>query len=181
VTLQERTNKMCPSPSGGNNFWPTSYSAKTSKVYISALTVCGDLTLRPELSNKQGDWKGGSYKVSERWESQVSIADPLTGETKKKVAIPYANYSGNLTTAGGLMLTGFNDGTFIAFDDETLDQLWKINVGTGFNAPPMTFEVNGKQYIGVLSGLSAIARGKNANSPELKEQRNQTLLWVFSL
>ncbi len=181
VTLQDRTKKMCPSPSGGNNFWPTSYSQKTGMLYISSLTVCGDLTLRPELSNAKGDWKGGSYKVSDRWESQMLIADPLTGDTKKRVSIPYADYSGNLSTAGGLVFTGYNDGTFIAYDDTTLDQLWKINVGTGFNAPPMTFETGGKQYIGVLSGLSPIARGKNANSPELKEQRNQTLLWVFGL
>ncbi len=181
VTLQDRTKRMCPSPSGGNNFWPTSFSQKTNMLYISTLTVCGDLTLRPELSNKEGDWKGGSYKVADRWESQMVIADPLTGETKKRTSIPYANYSGNLSTAGGLVFTGYNDGTFVAYDDTTLDQLWKINIGSGFNAPPMSFEVGGKQYIGVLSGLSAIARGKNANTPELKEQRNQTLLWVFSL
>ena len=73
------------------------------------------------------------------------------------------------------------DGSFIAFDDETLEQVWKINVGTGFNAPPMTFEAGGKQYVAILSGLSPIARGKNVNSPELKEQRNQTMLWVFGL
>ena len=54
-------------------------------------------------------------------------------------------------------------------------------MGTGFNAPPMTFEAGGKQYVAILSGLSPIARGKNVNSPELKEQRNQTMLWVFGL
>ena len=181
VTLQDRTKKMCPSPSGGNNFWPTSYSQKTGHVYISSLTVCGDLTLRPELSNKAGDWKGGSYTVKERWESQITINDPLTGDTKKKINLPYPNYSGNLTTAGGLLFTGLNDGTFSAYDDATLEQLWKINVGTGFVAPPMTFEAGGKQYIGILSGLSRIAKSKNANTPELREQREQTLLWVFSL
>ena len=142
---------------------------------------CGDLTLRPELSNKAGDWKGGSYTVKERWESQMVIADPLTGEVKKRVGVPYANYSGNLATAGGLVFTGYNDGSFIAWDDTSLEQLWKINIGAGFNAPPMTFELGGKQYVGILSGLSAIARGKNANTPELKEMRNQTMLWVFSL
>ena len=54
-------------------------------------------------------------------------------------------------------------------------------VGTGFNAPPMTFEVNGKQYIAILAGLSPIARGKHQLIPELKEQRNQTMLFVFGL
>ena len=89
--------------------------------------------------------------------------------------------SGALTTAGGLVFTGFTDGTFMAFDDTTLQPLWKINVGVGFNAPPMTFEVNGKQYVAVLAGLSRIARNKHVNFPELKEQGNQPMLFVFAL
>jgi alcohol dehydrogenase (cytochrome c) len=62
-----------------------------------------------------------------------------------------------------------------------MEQLWKINVGTGFNAPPMTFEAGGKQYVAILAGLSPIARGKHQLIPELKEQRNQTMLFVFGL
>jgi alcohol dehydrogenase (cytochrome c) len=97
------------------------------------------------------------------------------------VHIPYPNYSGTLSTAGGLVFTGFTDGTFVAYDDTTLDELWKINVGTGFNAPPMTFEAGGRQFVAILSGLSAIARGKHQLIPELKEMRNQTMLFVFGL
>ena len=137
--------------------------------------------MRQDLSNKAGDWKGGAYKATERYETDFDMADPLTGDVKKKTKVSYADYSGALTTAGGLVFTGFNDGSFAAFDDETMEQVWKINVGTGFNAPPMTFEAGGKQYVAILSGLSPIARNKNSNSPELKEQRNQTLLWVFGL
>jgi alcohol dehydrogenase (cytochrome c) len=179
-TLAERTKKMCPSPSGGNNFWPSTYSQKTKMIYIPALTPCANLTLDPSLSNPKGDWKGGAYKP-ERYETDLSMADPLTGEIKKTVHIPYPNYSGTLSTGGGLVFTGYTDGTFAAYDDATLDQLWKINVGTGFDAPPMTFEVNGKQYVAILSGLSRIATGKHALIPELKEQRNQTMLFVFGL
>ena len=68
----------------------------------------------------------------------------------------YPNNSGALTTAGGLVFTGLTDGTFVAYDDTTLEELWKINVGTGFNAPPMTFEAGGKQYVAILSGLSRL-------------------------
>ncbi len=78
--------------------------------------------------------------------------------------IPYPNNSGALATAGGLVFTGFTDGTFVAYDDTTLEQLWKINVGIGFNAPPMTFEVNGKQYVAILSGLSPITRRRHQPS-----------------
>jgi hypothetical protein len=45
----------------------------------------------------------------------------------------------------------------------------------------MTFEVNGKQYVAILSGLSRIAMNKHVNTPELKEQRNQMMLFVFGL
>ncbi len=80
------------------------------------------------------------------------------------------------------MFTGFTDGTFDRLSTtRRCEQLWKINVGVGFNAPPMTFEVNGKQYVAILAGLSRIAIGKHAFTPELKEQRNQTMLFVFGL
>jgi hypothetical protein len=59
--------------------------------------------------------------------------------------------------------------------------LWKVNTGSGFCAPPMTFEVNGKQYLAITSGPSTPAKAKLVNTPELKEQRNATVLYVFAL
>jgi alcohol dehydrogenase (cytochrome c) len=180
-TLDSPTKKMCPGPSGGNNFWPSTYSVKTHLIYIPTATPCVVVTQDPALSNKASDWKGGTYKQTERFESELTVADPFTGEVKKSVHIPYPNYSGTLSTAGGLVFTGFTDGTFAAYDDTSLDQVWKINVGTGFNAPPMTFEAGGKQYVAILAGLSPIARSKHQLIPELKDQRNQTMLFVFGL
>ncbi len=180
-TLDSPTKTMCPGPSGGNNFWPATYSVKTRLIYIPTATPCVVVTQNPALSNKASDWKGGTYKQTERFESELTVADPFTGEVKKSVRVPYPNYSGTLSTAGGLVFTGFTDGTFAAYDDTTLDQLWKINLGDGFNAPPMTFEAGGKQYVAILAGLSAIARSKHVLSPELKDQRNQTMLFVFGM
>ena len=73
------------------------------------------------------------------------------------------------------------DGRVAAFDDTTLDELWKVNVGAGFSAPPMTFEVNGKQYVAIASGPSGASQSKLVLTPELKEQRNATVLYVFGL
>ena len=61
------------------------------------------------------------------------------------------------------------DGTVAAYDDTSLDELWKVNVGSGFSAPAMTFEVNGKQYIAIVSGPSPGRRefAELVNTPEL--------------
>jgi alcohol dehydrogenase (cytochrome c) len=180
-TLADPTKKLCPSMSGGSNYWPAAYSPKTGLMYIPAMSSCNEVTLDPKLSNKAGDWKGATFRNIERNESDMIVADPLTGEVKKKLRIPYPNNSGALATAGGLVFTGFTDGTFVAYDDTTLEPLWKINVGTGFNAPPMTFEVGGKQYVAILSGLSPITKRRHTHTPELREMRNQTMLFVFGL
>ena len=180
-TLADRTKKLCPAMSGGNNFWPSSYSQKTKLLYIPAMTSCNEVTLDPSLSSKAGDWKGATFRHIERNESDLIAADPLTGEIKKRIHIPYPDNAGALSTAGGLVFTAFTDGTFAAYDDVSLEQLWKINVGNGFMAPPMTFEVGGKQYVAILSGLSRISLRALSFTPELKEQRNQTMLFVFAL
>jgi alcohol dehydrogenase (cytochrome c) len=109
------------------------------------------------------------------------MADPITGEVKKRAHSIFPNTSGTLTTAGGLVFTTFTDGSLVAYDDVSLEQVWKINVGTGFNAPPMTFEAGGKQYVAILSGLSRQSKGRNALTPELRDIRNQTMLFVFGL
>jgi alcohol dehydrogenase (cytochrome c) len=82
---------------------------------------------------------------------------------------------------GGLLSTGLVDGSFAAYDDTSLEQLWEINVGSGFNAPPMTFEVGGKQYVAILTGLGRNAKAALVNTPELREMRHQTMLFVFRL
>ena len=124
---------------------------------------------------------GGVSKYIERNESEIIVVDPFTGVVKKKIHNPYPNRSAALTTAGGLLFTGFVDGSFAAYDDTSLEQLWEVNVGVGFNAPPMTFEVGGKQYVAILTGLGRNARTALVNTPELREMRNQTMLFVFGL
>jgi alcohol dehydrogenase (cytochrome c) len=145
------------------------------------MSNCTDVTIDTEKHNKEKGWNGGSVKTADRYESDLTAADPVTGEIRKSVHLRYANYSGALATAGGLVFLGLTDGTVAAFDDTTLAELWKINVGSAFSAPPMTFEVAGRQYVAIVAGPSPQARLKNINTPELKEQRNATVLYVFAL
>jgi alcohol dehydrogenase (cytochrome c) len=177
----EPLKKVCPSQAGGNNYWPSSYSPKTKLLYIPALSNCVTVTIDREKHTKERGWNGGLSQTADRWESNLTAADPLTGEIKKTVHLRYPNYAGTLATGGGLVFNALLDGTVAAYDDTTLDELWKINVGSGFSAPPMTFEVNGKQYVAIVSGPSPVSRARLINTPELKEQRNALVLYVFGL
>jgi alcohol dehydrogenase (cytochrome c) len=117
------------------------------------------------------------------------MIDPATGEIRKRAELRFPNSSGVLTTAGGLVVTATLDGTIMAFDDETLEELWRINVGSGFNAAAMTYAVNGKQYIAIASGLCcqrpsgqvSNSRNKASRDPELRNMSNATVLYVFGL
>jgi alcohol dehydrogenase (cytochrome c) len=154
-TLTDRTKKLCPSHDGGSNFCSASYSPKTKLLYIPTRSTCDEITLtQNNRKNANGIINGASRKYIARNETDIVVADQFTGEIKKKLHVPYPNNSAALTTAGGLLITGFTDGTVAAYDDATLDQLWRFNVGSGINAPPMTFEVGGKQFIAIQSGLT---------------------------
>ena len=173
--------KVCPSQAGGNNYFPSSYSQPTKLIYIPALTACVDIAIDREKHNPEKGWNGGLSTTTDRWESNLTAVDPMTGEVKKSIHLRYPNYSGTLATAGGLIFLALLDGTIGAYDENTLDELWRVNVGAGFTAPPMTFEVNGRQYVAIASGASAVSRAKLVNTPELRDQRQATVLYVFAL
>jgi alcohol dehydrogenase (cytochrome c) len=177
----EPPKNVCPSHLGGNNYWPSSYSPRTRLLYIPALSNCVTVTIDREKHNKERGWNGGLSSTADRWESNLTAADPLTGEIKKSVHLLYPNTSGSLSTGGGLVFIGLLDGTVAAFDESTLDELWRLNVGSGFSAPPMTFEVDGKQYVAIVSGPSPGSRGRLVNTPELRDMRHALVLYVFSL
>ena len=175
--------KVCPSLAGGNNYWPSSYSPRTKLLYIPAMTGCVNIAIDREKHNAQRGWNGGNFATDERFESNLTSVDPITFEIKKNLHLPYPNWSGTLSTAGGLVFLALLDGTVAAFDDASLEELWRINVGSGFTAPPMTFEVNGRQYVAIASGPSPVARRafRAINLPELLEMRQATVLYVFGL
>ncbi len=177
----ETGKTACPSHVGGNNFWPSSYSPRTKLLYIAAQTGCDNMLLDMTKHSKERGWNGGGYWTNDRYESDLTAIDPISGEVKKSIHLSYPNYGGTLVTGGGLVFTALTDGTFAAFDDTTLEMLWKINVGSGFSAPPMTFAVNGKQYLAIQAGPSGQATKQLVNTRELKEQRNSLMLYVFAL
>ncbi len=79
------------------------------------------------------------------------------------------------------MFTTTANGTVFALDDVTLKPLWSFNAGSLSSAPPMTYSVNGKQYVAVLIGGNAVTRDLLNKSPGYKDVQNTSMLYVFSL
>ena len=116
----------------------------------------------------------------ERLYGSLKALDPTTGETKVRLKLEYPNFSGVLTTAGNLVFVGHLDGTLTAHDAKTLQEVWSFSTGTGINAPPISYSVNGKQYIAVLVG-SRQPVFVLQNAPELKNTSTASMLYVFEL
>jgi alcohol dehydrogenase (cytochrome c) len=85
--------------------------------------------------------------------------------------------NGLLGTAGGLIFTGHRDGRFSAYDKDTMQEVWHFNTGSSIGAPPMTFSVDGQQYVAVLTGGGP----GRVRHPALASVNNSPMLFVFAL
>jgi alcohol dehydrogenase (cytochrome c) len=180
--------KLCPAVSGGKNWQPSAYNPELGLMYIPAIEGCNyiETVEQKDMADQGGPAKfrdrftGGSPVTPDKLYGSLKAVDPTTGETKASLRLEYANYAGAMATAGNLVFLGHMDGAFSAYDAKTLQELWSFNVGTGINAPPITYAVNGKQYVAVLVG-SRQPTNIIPLSPELKNTSTASMLFVFSL
>ena len=82
----------------------------------------------------------------------LSAIDVSTGDIKWKYKTRYPLWGGCLATAGGLVFTGDPEGKFMAFDAKTGELLWDFQTGSGIHGPPITYAIDGVQYIAIPSG-----------------------------
>jgi alcohol dehydrogenase (cytochrome c) len=186
--VRPKGDQLCPAHTGGKNWEPSAFNPELGLLYIPSIEGCNYIeTVEQKDFVDQGGavkprerFSGGAPVFRERLYGSLKAVDPTTGELKADLKLTYPNYSGALATAGNLVFIGGVDGTFSAHDAKTLKELWSFNTGTGINAPPITYAVNGKQYIAVLVGSR-----QSANvfpfSPELKNTSTASMLFVFSL
>jgi alcohol dehydrogenase (cytochrome c) len=181
-------SRTCPSNSGGKNWEPSAYNPELHLLYIPSVEGCNVIeTVEQKDRDDQGGtvkprerFAGGGTKNPDRRYGSLKAVDPTTGETKAALRLTYPNYSGALATAGNLVFLGHPDGTLSAYDARTLQEVWSFNVGTGINAPAITYAVNGKQYVAVLVGSRQNANILNV-APELKNTSTASMLFVFAL
>jgi alcohol dehydrogenase (cytochrome c) len=105
--------------------------------------------------------------------------DVATGKVAKRLESYYPAYSGVLGTAGGLLFMGDIMGKISAFDKDTMQELWSFETGTQFAGNPMTYAVNGKQYIALT--LGGRPRRDEGSFPEAAQIPQNVMLMVFGL
>jgi len=182
------SNPLCPAHTGGKNWEPGAYNPELGLLYIPGIEGCNQVftEVQKDFVDQGGTVKprdrfaGGGTRTNTRLTGSLKALDPTTGELKATLQLPYPNYSGALATAGNLVFMGHYDGTVSAHDAKTMQEVWSFNIGTGINAPPITYSVNGKQYIAVLAG-SRMSANVIANAPELKHMSPASMLYVFGL
>lgn len=180
INREGATATTCPNIQGGVNFWPTAYDPTTGIAYGAGIEGCSDLSVEavaPEDVTPGQIFTGGSAAGSGEQTGSIFAYNVATAEEVAKTDRPYPNYAGVMLTPG-IVWTGELDGTFGAYDSETLEQLWSINVGTPFQAPPITFTVNDKQYVAIAGGGMGAA---SFGIPELELKQNANMLYVFAL
>ena len=168
---------------GGNNYWPSSYSPQTKLLYIPALSNCVDRHDRPRQAQRTsaaGTAALQSDRGPLRKQPHRDRSAHRRDQEERAPALPEL-FAARSRPRGGLVFIALLDGTVAAYDDTTLDELWKINVGSGFSAPPMTFEVNGKQYVAIASGPSPAAQAAARQYAGAQGPANATVLYVFGL
>jgi alcohol dehydrogenase (cytochrome c) len=172
---------VCPDVQGGVNFFPTAWNPKKHLAYGAGIDGCAQLKVDPTRMGGPA-WNGGVPTRNKRMAGVIAAVDMTTGKIKAERELAYPNYAGVLATAGGLVFTGTIDGTFTAFDDQTLKPLWDFNVGTAITAPPISYSVNGKQYIAVhVGGGVPWNLGLLKAAPEMQNLEGGSSLFVFAL
>ncbi|MBI1212726.1 MAG: PQQ-dependent dehydrogenase, methanol/ethanol family [Alphaproteobacteria bacterium] len=158
---------VMPAPAGGHNWQPVSYNPDTKILYIPAQDSAQPFVGSRSTDIKLGGWNtgvdfGAIAKVAESAAAAGQAPPPRVGEllawdvvNKKelwRVKHPTFWNGGTLVTAGNVVFQGLGDGTFNAWSADKGDKLWSFNAHTGIIAPPMTYTVDGEQYVVVSAG-----------------------------
>ena len=142
---------IAPGAAGGANWPPTSYSPQTGWLYVSGTHNPTRYQLKPGEAGQPERIVISFDKTVERW-GTLSAIEPNDGKIKWQVKTDLPLLSGSLATAGGLVFHGESNGKFVARNAQDGAELWHFNAGAGVNAPPVTYAVDGKQFVAVAAG-----------------------------
>jgi alcohol dehydrogenase (cytochrome c) len=155
IPTKEGTH-ICPGIVGATNWFSPSYNPNTGLFYVMALENCNLYfsTPKPFTQGETFYGTGTKHPVGEDSKKVLLALSPSDG--KKIWQYPQAghgnSWGGTLTTAGGLVFFADDAESFEAVDAETGHPLWHFNTGQSFSASPMTYAVNGAQYVAIAAG-----------------------------
>jgi quinohemoprotein ethanol dehydrogenase len=152
----------------GAHSWPSmSYSPQTGLAYIPAQHYASNYSdLGFDIDGFQMEPFVGGFGVNplpaeqpRAYPASLIAWDPLKQEAAWEIPQQRGPNGGTLTTAGDVLFQGRADGRFIAYDARTGEELWNFNAGLGMTAAPITYELNGRQYVSILVGWGGGAAG----------------------
>jgi alcohol dehydrogenase (cytochrome c) len=153
--------EICPSMDGASNWMSTAYHPGTGLFYLLALEKCNVFTKNSEWWKQGESFYGGTSREVSKEEPRkyLRAIDPQTVEIvwEYEQTGPGEAWGGLIATAGGLIFFGDDDGAFAALDAKTGAPLWHFPLNVHWHASPMTYLVDGKQYIAVAAGASIMA------------------------
>jgi alcohol dehydrogenase (cytochrome c) len=145
---------ICPGLAGSANWMAPSYNPDTKLFYFPVREACDVFFSSPPVYIEGKPYWGSVFRgVTEEKEwGLLKAMDPLTGETKWDFKYYRAPWAGTMSTSGGLIFSGDEDGYFMAFDAKTGKLLWKLNTGNRLVTSPITYMNEGRQYVTMPSG-----------------------------
>ncbi|MEX2264345.1 MAG: PQQ-dependent dehydrogenase, methanol/ethanol family [Bryobacteraceae bacterium] len=163
-------NKVCPATSGATNWMSPAFNPDTGLFYVVAQEGCGISTKSADTFRPGGfPFMATGYIESpeEPWRMHVRALELTTG----KLVWDYEQIgsrrygAGLLSTAGGLIFSGDDQGFFTALDAASGKALWHFNTGMRISASPMTYSFKGQQYVAVSAGVNVVAFALHESPP----------------
>ncbi|MGD8789899.1 MAG: PQQ-binding-like beta-propeller repeat protein, partial [Burkholderiales bacterium] len=159
--------RMLPGANGGVEWNPMAVNEKLRLAYAANLHQ--PMTYHVQAAEYPGGdklWLGGAFKVipGEKQWGRLAAVNVDSGKIAWQADTEQPLMGGVLATAGNLVFTGEGNGSFNAYDARNGKQLWSFQAGAGVNAPPVSYMVDGTQYIAVAAGGNTQLDFKRGNS-----------------
>lgn len=150
---------IAPGIAGGSNWSPTSVNQEKKQVYIAGIHKPATYYRKPLSVDKSLPWQTYTYFdfTDEHSFGTLTAINLTDGKISWQHKARQPLLGGILSTGGGLVFSGEGDGEFFALDEDTGKKLWSYKHTAGVNAPPISYSVEGKQYIAVAAGGNKIA------------------------
>ena len=200
LSYKDRSREIFPGPAGGHNWHPMAYSPMTQLVYLpvheESFFYSHDQNFKyhPKKWNTGNDFAGVGEAIDAAMVElnvgpdqlagvgSLKAWDPVAGKARWQVAHDTTVNGGLLATAGNLVFQGTGNGRFMAINAETGQILKSIDTKTGIIAPPITYLVDGEQYVAVMAGWGGgAAVNTRNNSAAVHQYGNNGRILVFKL